>query len=92
MDLLDGGLERLAKLCRKYSRLRRRRSGTLGKRFRSGKLFRRNDRFIPCSRRSATSPQGREWPRLPAGKGRHRLPKNFFSASAAASRELTVPF
>jgi hypothetical protein len=55
MDLLDGGLERLAKLCRKYSRLRRRRSGSLGKRFRSGKLFRRRDRFIPFNPRR-TSP------------------------------------
>ena len=51
MDLLDGGLERLAKLCRKYSRLRLRRSGALGKRFRSGKLFRRHDHFIPFKRR-----------------------------------------
>lgn len=66
MDLLDEGLERLAKLCRKYSRLQQRRSGTLGKRFRSGKLFRRHDRFIPFNRRSDLAKR----PRMAAATGR----------------------
>jgi hypothetical protein len=58
MDLLDGALERLAKLCRKYSRLRLRRSGDLGKRFRSGKLFRRHDRRIPFTPHCDLAPAG----------------------------------